>query len=136
MSPRSRLTSLARVARIRIWILVLTLLPALGALFFSRSHTAAGLAAGGFIVFLNLLGTQSAVTQMVEGQGIQSIIAIMVWFGKFGITAAVILGILYSGMVDPIALLVGLGSLPVSLIFDIFLFPVNKGEAKNTLRES
>ena len=133
MSPRNRSTTLARVVRIRTWILVLTLPPALGALFFSWNHTAAGLAAGGFIVFLNLLGTQSTVRQMLEGQGLQSLVAIMIWFGKFGITAAVIIGLLYSETVDPIALLVGLGSLPVSLVFDIFLFPVNKGKAKNTL---
>jgi len=136
MSPPSRSTTLARVARLRIWILILTLVPALGALFLGRSHIAAGLAAGGFIVFLNLLGTQHTVTQMLDGQGIQQIIAILVWFGKFGVTAAVILGLLFSRVVDPIALLIGLGSLPLSLIFDIFLFPVNKGEAKNTLRES
>jgi len=136
MSPRSRFTTLARVARIRIWILLLTLFPALFALFLNRYHTAAGLAAGGFIVFLNLLGTQHTVTQMLQSQGLQSVIAIAVWFGKFGLTAAVILGLLYSGKVGPIWLLIGLGSLPVSLVFDIFLFPVNKGEAKNTLRES
>jgi hypothetical protein len=136
MSHRSSVTTLARVARLRIWVLLITLIPALVTLFFSRSHTAAGLAAGGVIVFLNLLGTQHTVTQMLEGIGLQSLIAIMVWFGKFGITAAVILGLLYSGKIEPLALLVGLGSLPVSLVFDIFLFPVNKGEAKNTLRES
>ena len=133
MTPRS---DLARVARLRIWILVLTLPPAAVALLLGRNHTAAGLAAGGFLVFLNLLGTQRTVTLMVEGDGIEGIVALLIWFGKFGITAAVILGLLYWRMVSPIALLIGLGSLPVSLIFDIFLFPVNKGEAKNTLRES
>ena len=133
MIPRSDFT---RIARLRIWILILTLPPASVALLLGRNHTAAGLAAGGFIVFLNLLGTQHTVTQMLQGHGLQSAIAITVWFGKFGLTAAVILGLLYSGKVGPIWLLTGLASLPVSLVFDIFLFPVNKGEAKNILRES
>jgi hypothetical protein len=133
MSPQS---DISRISRIRIWILALTLIPAFAALLLGRGLTAAGLAAGGFIVFLNLLGTQWTVTQITEGYGLKRVVAVMVWFGKFGLTAAVILGLLYSGTADPIALLVGLVSLPVSLVFDIFLFPVNKGEAKNTLRES
>jgi hypothetical protein len=133
MSPQS---DISRISRIRIWILALTLIPAFAALLLGRGLTAAGLAAGGFIVFLNLLGTQWTVTQITEGYGLERVVAVMVWFGKFGLTAAVILGLLYSGTADPIALLVGLVSLPVSLVFDIFLFPVNKGEAKNTLRES
>ena len=87
-------------------------------------------------MLINLLGTQRTVTLMIEGQGIERAVAVLVWFGKFGITAAVILGLLYSRMVGPIALLIGLGSLPVSLVFDIFLFPVNKGEAKKPIRES
>jgi hypothetical protein len=127
MSPRN---DFARITRIRIWILVLTLIPAFAALLLGRNLTAAGLAAGGFIIFLNLLGTQRTVAQMIEGHGIDRAVAVLVWFGKFGITAAVILGLMYSRTVAPLALLVGLGSLPVSLVFDIFLFPVNKGEAK------
>ena len=127
MSLRS---DFARITRIRIWILVLTLIPASAALLLGRKLTAASLAAGGFIVFLNLLGTQRTVTQMLEGHGIDRAVAVLVWFGKFGLTAAVILGLMYSRTVAPLALLIGLGSLPVSLVFDIFLFPVNKGEAK------
>ena len=127
MIPRS---DLDRVARLRLWILVLTLPPAFGALVLSRTLIAAGLLAGGLIVLVNLLGTQRTVMLMVEGEAIERIVAILVWFGKFGVTAAVILGLLFSRVVDPIALLIGLGSLPLSLIFDIFLFPVNKGEAK------
>jgi len=120
----------ARIARLRIWILVLTLMPACLSLFLGYRMSAAGLAAGGLIVFLNLLGTQHTVTLMIEGNGIERLVAILVWFGKFGITAAVILGLLYTRSVGSLGLLIGLGSLPVSLVFDIFLFPVNKGEAK------
>jgi len=127
MPPRSNLD---RVARIRRWILVLTLPPAAVALVAGHSLTAAGLAAGGLIVLLNLLGTQRAVTHFLEGEGIERLAALLLWVGKFGVTAAVILGLLYWAKVGPLALLVGLGSLPASLVFDIFLFPVNKGEAK------
>jgi hypothetical protein len=87
---------------------------------------------GGILVFLNLLGTQRTVTLLVEGEGIGNLVAVLVWFCKFGITAAVILGLLYTNTVGPLALLVGLGSLPLSLVFDIFLFPVNKGELKKS----
>ncbi len=79
---------------------------------------------------LNLLGTQYTTSRLLEGQGIERIVAVIVWFSKFGITAATILALLYLHMVDPLALLIGLGTLPASLVFDIFLFPVNKGEAK------
>ena len=127
MSPRN---DFARITRVRIWVLVLTLIPAFASLLAGRELISAGVAAGGVIIFLNLLGTQRTVAQMLEGQGIDRFIAVLVWFGKFGITAAAILALMYSRTVDPLALLVGLGSLPVSLVFDIFLFPVNKGEAK------
>ena len=119
-----------RISRLKRWILIMTLIPATAAGFMGHGKVAGGLAAGGLIMVLNLLGTQYTTSRLLEGQGIERIVAVIVWFGKFGITAAVILGLLYLGTVDPIALLVGLGSLPVSLVFDIFLFPVNKGEAK------
>lgn len=119
-----------RISRLRVWIPALTILPAAVLLLTGHGHAAAGLAAAGVIVVLNLMGTQRSVSQLVEGQGIERVAAVAVWFAKFGITAAVILALLYSGMVEPFALLVGLGALPVSLVFDIFLFPVNKGEAK------
>jgi hypothetical protein len=119
-----------RISRLKRWILIMTLIPAAAAGFMGHGKVAGGLAAGGLIMVLNLLGTQYTTSRLLEGQGIERIVAVIVWFGKFGITAAVILGLLYLGTVDPIALLVGLGSLPVSLVFDIFLFPVNKGEAK------
>jgi hypothetical protein len=109
---------------------VLTLVPACALLVTGHRLSAAGLASGGLIVFVNLLGTQRTVAKMVDGDAIERTVAILVWFGKFGITAAVILGLLHSHMVGSFALLIGLGSLPVSLVFDIFLFPVNKGEAK------
>lgn len=120
----------ARISRLRKWILILTLIPAAVALVTNHGRVASGLVAGGLIILVNLLGTQRAVSRLMEGQGVEHIGAVLLLFGKFGITAAIILLLLYSHAVDPLALLVGLGSLPVSLVFDIFLFPVNKGEAK------
>jgi hypothetical protein len=125
--PRS---DLARITRLKIWIPVLSLIPALAALLLGRGLMATGLAAGGSIVFLNLMGTQFSVSHLLEGQGIERIAAVILWISKFGITAAFILVLLYFRLVDPLALLIGLGALPASLVFDIFLFPVNKGEAK------
>ncbi|MDT8395665.1 MAG: ATP synthase subunit I [bacterium] len=121
----------ARIGRLRTWVLAVTLIPSVASAVAGHGRFAAGLAAGGLLVGLNLVGTQRTVLWMVEGQGIERITAVLVWFGKFGLTAAAILGLLYSHAVEPVALLIGLGSLPVSLVFDIFLFPVNKGEAKN-----
>lgn len=127
-----RRSDLTRVGRLKIWILVLTFIPSALFWFMDRGPAAAGLLCGGILVFLNLLGTQRTVILLVEGKGIENLVAVLGWFCKFGITAAVILGLLYTHTVDPLALLVGLGSLPLSLVFDIFLFPVNKGELKKS----
>ena len=123
-------SDIIRVSRLRIWIPVLTLPPATAALIMGHGSASAGLAAGGFIMLLNLLGTQRTAEHLLEGHGSERLAAVLLWFGKFGITAAVILVLLYLRLADPLALLIGLGSLPVSLVFDIFLFPVNKGEAR------
>lgn len=120
----------ARINRLRWWILILTLIPAAAAMFMGHITTASGLAAGGLIMMLNLLGTQHSVAHLLEGQGIERLVAVIVWFSKFGITAALILALLYFRIVDPLALLIGLGAFPASLVFDIFLFPVNKGKVK------
>ncbi len=120
----------ARINRLRWWILILTLIPAAVAMFMGHLTVGGGLAAGGIIMMLNLLGTQRSAAHLLEGQGIERLVAVIVWFSKFGITAAIILALLYLHMVDPLALLIGLGALPASLVFDIFLFPVNKGGAK------
>ena len=69
MSLRS---DLSRITRIKIWILVLALLPAAGMLAAGSGRAAAGLAAGGLIILLNLLGTQHAVWNLVEGQGVDA----------------------------------------------------------------
>ena len=121
---------MGRILRLRKWIPVLTLLPAAGMAFLGHRPAAAGLAAGGIIVWLNLLGTQRTAQQFLEGEGLERLLAAVVWFSKFGVTAAAVLTLLHMELVAPLALLVGLGSLPVSIVFDIFLFPVNKGEAK------
>jgi len=119
-----------RISRLKKWILILTLIPASVAGFMGHGKIAGGLAAGGLIMALNLLGTQYSTSRLLEGQGVERIVAVIVWFSKFGITAATILALLYLHLVDPLALLIGLGTFPASLVFDIFLFPVNKGEAK------
>ncbi len=121
---------MGRILRLRKWIPILTLLPAAGLVFLGQRSAAAGLAAGGVIVWLNLLGTQRTAQQFIEGEGLERLLAAVVWFSKFGVTAAAVLTLLHMELVAPLALLVGLGTLPVSIVFDIFLFPVNKGEAK------
>lgn len=122
----------ARIKRLRRWIWFLTLIPALTAVLLGHTMAGAGLAAGGLIMVLNLVGTQYSVSNLLEGTGIERIAAVIVWISKFGITAAFILVLLFLHLVDPLALIIGLGALPASLVFDIFLFPVNKGEAKKS----
>ncbi len=127
MPPRSEPD---RIARIRYWILILTLPAAAVAAATGYRGIAAGLASGGVLILVNLLGTQRAVRGLLEGDGIERAAAVIMWSGKLGVTALILFALLIQHWVNPLALLAGLGSLPVSLVFDIFLFPVNKGEAK------
>lgn len=119
-----------RINRLRWWIATLTLVPGALAALLGRLDIGSGLAAGGLIMVLNLLGTQFSISRLLAGEALERIAAVIVWVGKFGMTAAFIMFLLYFHLVDPLALLIGLGALPASIVFDIFLFPVNKGEAK------
>lgn len=119
-----------RLKRVKIWIPSLSLLPA--AVFLARSNWtwAAGLAAGGIIILLNLLGTERTARQFVSGQGSGRLLVGLLQFAKLGLTAAAIAALIASGAVSPIALLLGLSSLPAALVFDFFIVPVNKGVGK------
>ena len=121
-----------RVGRLLIWIPLLTLAPAAGALAFTGPGVPIGLASGGILMMLNLLATRNSAKQITEGTFPGQIIAVFIQFGKLGLTGLAIYFLLRRELAAPAALLAGLMSLPVALVFDILIFPVNKGESKES----
>ena len=119
-----------RVRRIKIWILFVTL--ATAGFFYLKDHgdLSAGLLFGGLIVLLNLLGTERVVQGFIAGGGSARILVTMVGLFKLGLTGVAIAAIFHWDLASPVGLILGLSSLPVALLFDIFVFPVNKGAEK------
>ncbi len=120
----------ARLRRLKIWIPGLSLPAAGAALALSSPRWAAGLAAGGVIILLNLLGTERAARRFLEADGTGKVLAGIFQVAKLGITAAVLAGLITAGIASPFALLLGISTLPVALVFDFFFVPDNKGVEK------
>lgn len=122
----------ARLRRIKIWIAVLSFSPAVvfGAL--ANIPYAMGFATGGALVLLNFFGTERVVRNVIGGSGPGRFISVLIQIGKLGLTAAVIAVVVNGRLVSPLALLLGLSTLLAALLFDFFLFPVNKREEKET----
>jgi hypothetical protein len=121
-----------RVGRLFIWIPLLTLVPAAGALAFTEPGVPIGLGSGGILMILNLLATRNTARQITMGTFPGQMVAVFIQFGKLGLTGLAIYFLLRRELAAPAALLAGLLSLPASLVFDILIFPVNKGGAKKT----
>ena len=119
-----------RVGRLFIWIPLLTLAPAVGALAFTRPGVPVGLASGGILMMLNLLATRNTAKQVTMGSFPGQMVAVFIQFGKLGLTGLAIYFLLRRELAAPAALLAGLMSLPVALVFDILIFPVNKVGSK------
>ncbi|UCF31056.1 MAG: hypothetical protein JSV26_01105 [bacterium] len=122
----------ARLRRIKVWIGIFSFLPAAVFGFLANIPYASGFFLGGILVLFNFVGTERVVRSFVEGTGVGRVIVPLLQFAKLGLTAAIIGGVLYLKLVSPFALLLGLSTLFVALLFDFFLFPVNKGEEKET----
>jgi len=118
----------ARVRRLKIWIICLSLISAGTALAFGSTRSAAGLITGGLLILFNLIGTEQVVSRFATGNTVTRLAATLVQVSKFGLTALVIAVLLMKSYVSSLGLLLGLTALPAALVFDIFLFPVNKGE--------
>lgn len=116
----------SRLRRIKIWILCLSLIPAVTSLALSSGDYAAGFFLGGILILLNFMGTERAIRSFVAGGGTWRTLIAFLQFLKLGITGAVIALILYWNVASPIAMILGLSALPTGLMFDIFFFPVNK----------
>ena len=119
-----------RLRRVKVWILLLSLLPA-GILYFrGYERYSAGLVFGGAIVLLNLLGTERVVQGFIAGGGSGRVLVSVLGLFKLGLTGAAIAVIFHWNLASPLGLILGLSCLPMALLFDIFVFPVNKGAGK------
>jgi hypothetical protein len=121
-----------RVRRLKYWIAGLTLVPCAVLTGTGLVKAAAGYAIGGSIVFLNLLGTERSILAFVSGSGSGRILGLVLYILKLALTAAVIAAGLLTGIVPPVALMLGITTLFVALVFDILIFPRNIRNAENT----
>jgi len=121
---------LQRLKRVKVWILLLSLVPAGILYFIGYERYSAGFAFGGIIVLVNLLGTERVVQGFIAGGGSGRVLVSMLGLFKLGLTGAAIAAIFHWNVASPLGLILGLSALPLALLFDIFIFPVNKGAEK------
>lgn len=121
-----------RVRRLKYWIAGLTLVPGVALAGAGFTKAAGGYAIGGAVVFLNLLGTERSVLAFVDGSGGGRFLGLVLYLAKLGLTAAVIAAALVSGIVPPMAIMLGITTLLMALMFDILIFPRNKRDAEKT----
>ncbi len=106
----------------KTWIAIMTLAPT--SVFFAWDNTlyAAGMLTGGVLVMLNLLGTERAVSSLFTGGGLGKAASGFIYVGKLGVTVAIITGVLVLKIASPLALVLGLLTLPAALVFDFLIF--------------
>ncbi|UCG38502.1 MAG: ATP synthase subunit I [bacterium] len=121
----------ARVKRIKYWILGLTLIPGTFLLIAGFTRHGLGYLTGGALIFMNLVGTERSVRAFTGGGGTGRVAAALFYLGKIVVTGAVIAVVLIREVVSPLALMAGLITLLLALVFDIFIFPVDKGKSNN-----
>jgi hypothetical protein len=111
-----------KVRRLKYWIAGLTIVPSAALIGTGLYKPAAGYAVGGAIVLLNLLGTERAVLAFrARGRGLW----LALYLVKLTLTAAVIAAVLITGIVSPIALMLGITTLLLALVFDFLFFTRN-----------
>lgn len=118
----------SRVRRLKSWIAGLTLVPGGALLVAGFSKAASGYIIGGVVVLLNLLGTERSVLSFVEGHGKGRFLVLVLYLVKLALTAVLIAAALISDVVSPLALLLGITTLPAALLFDFLFFPRNIGD--------
>ncbi len=114
-----------RVRRLKYWIAGLTLLP--GALLVAAGFTKAafGYFIGGALIFLNLLGTERSILAFLRGRGIGRFLILILYLAKLALTAAVIAVVLIKELISPLALLFGITTFIMALMFDFLFFNRN-----------
>jgi hypothetical protein len=115
----------ARVRRLKYWIAGLTLVPCVVLAGAGFARASAGYVLGGSLVFLNLMGTEKAVLAFVDGSGGGRFLGLALYLVKLALTAAVIAAVLLTEVVSPFALMLGVTTLLMALVFDILIFPRN-----------
>ena len=112
-----------RLHRIKIWILIITVSLALSFLIFQKASYAFGVVAGGFLVIMNLLGTERVIGSFFTGGVLGKAAYAFGYLGKLAITAAIIAAVLLKDLASPLGLVFGLLILPVALVIDFLVFP-------------
>ncbi|MFV1956510.1 MAG: ATP synthase subunit I [bacterium] len=113
----------ARFRRIKVWILLIMVSLALSFLIFQKTLYAFGVVAGGFLIIMNLLGTERAVRSFFTGGVLGKAAYAIGYLGKLALTAAIIAVVLKKNLASPLGLVLGLLILPVALVFDFLVFP-------------
>jgi hypothetical protein len=121
----------ARLRRLKLWIACLTLIPSLVTFAVGRTHFALGYFTGGMLILLNLLGTERSVKVFMGGEGLGRILAVLFYTGKLAFAAAVVGVVLIKKLASPVALMLGLSTLLAALIFDFFIFPMDKVDKRS-----
>ncbi len=116
-----------RLRRIKIWILLITVSLALSFLIFQKTPYAYGVVAGGFLVIMNLLGTERVIGAFFTGGVLGKAAYGIGYLGKLALTAAIIAAVLMKNLASPLGLVFGLLILPVALVTDFLVFPGGPG---------
>jgi len=116
-----------RLRRIKIWILLIMLSLALSFLIFQKTSYAFGVLAGGFLIIMNLLGTERFVGSFFSGGVLGKAAYAIGYLGKLALTVAIIAVVLKKNLASPLGLVIGLLILPVALAIDFLVFPGDRG---------
>jgi len=116
---------LARIRRLKYWIAGLMFLPGVSLLAAGFTKAALGYITGGAVMFLNLLGTERSVLAFVGGRGKGRFLVLVLYSAKLALTAAVIAAVLITDVVSPVALVFGITTFIMALVFDFLFFTRN-----------
>jgi hypothetical protein len=115
-----------RVRRLKYWITWLTILPGAALLVAGFTKAALGYATGGGVMFLNLLGTERSVLAFLADGSRGRFLVLFLYCAKLALSAAVIAAALITHFASPMALLLGITTFGMALVFDFLFFPRNK----------
>ncbi len=121
----------SRLRRLKLWIVCLTLVPALIIFAAGRNYFALGYFTGGMLILLNLFGIETSVKVFMGAEGSGRILAVIIYTGKLALAAAVVGVVLIKKLASPVALMLGLSILLAALIFDFFIFPMDKVDKRS-----
>jgi hypothetical protein len=114
-----------RVRRLKYWITGLTLVPGMSLMAGGLTKAAVGYTIGGMLILLNLVGTERSVLVFVESRGPGRYLVFLLYMGKLVLTAVLIGAALLTEIASPMALMLGVTTLLMALVFDFLVFPRN-----------